>query len=101
MDRILSGRALAEAHPWRPIPGCPGRVVLRGGASALDPGALLGGVPVGPELRVAGARDPVVVVPLTDGGLLSYRHADGTWTHTIGDADGFRRKLAQLGLDAP
>ena len=99
MNRIPSWQELAAAHAWRPIPGCPGRLVLRGGASALDPASFVGGAPVGPERRVAGARDPVVVVPLSEGGLISYRHADGTWTHTLGDEEGFRRKLAQLGLD--
>lgn len=35
----------------------------------------------------------------TEGGLLSYRHEDGRWTHTLGDGDGFGRKLAQLGIE--
>ncbi|MCK6515473.1 hypothetical protein L6R46_10525 [Myxococcota bacterium] len=99
MDKRTSWRDLASAYDWRPIPGCPGRFVLCGGKSALHPAAFVGGATVWPERRVPGARDPVVVVPLAEGGLLSYRHEDGRWTHTLGDGDGFGRKLAQLGIE--
>ena len=33
-----------------------------------------------------------------DGGVISYAWPDGRFVHTIGDVDGFARKLAQLGL---
>ncbi|MEY3214478.1 MAG: hypothetical protein RIT28_4959 [Pseudomonadota bacterium] len=99
MSELPSWRALASAHDWRPIPGCPGRFVWCGGKSALPPASFVAGATVGPERRVPGARDPVVVVPLAEGGLLSYRQAAGTWTHTRGDGDGFGRTLAQLGIE--
>ena len=44
------------------------------------------------------ARDRVVVTWLGDWGLISYARADGTWLHTANAADGFRRKLADLGI---
>lgn len=50
------------------------------------------------QFHVAAARDAVVVVPLSDGGLISYSRADGTYVHTLNTRDGFARKLAQLGI---
>ena len=44
------------------------------------------------------ARDPILVVPLHDGGLLSYAHSDGSFVHTLNTRDGFARKLSQLGI---
>lgn len=48
--------------------------------------------------RSPAARDEVLVLPLVDGGLISYRRADGAHVHTLGDRAGFLRKLEQLGL---
>jgi hypothetical protein len=50
------------------------------------------------EHRVAGARDPVLVARFAEGGLISYRRADGTYVHTLNTRDGLERKLAQLGI---
>jgi hypothetical protein len=50
------------------------------------------------EHRVAGARDPVFVARFADGGLISYRRADGTYVHTLNTREGLERKLAQLGI---
>jgi hypothetical protein len=47
---------------------------------------------------VAGSRDPVLVARFADGGLISYRRADGTYVHTLNTREGLERKLAQLGL---
>jgi 2-polyprenyl-3-methyl-5-hydroxy-6-metoxy-1,4-benzoquinol methylase len=45
----------------------------------------------------------VYVVVLDGGGLISYRHADGRFVHTLNTPEGFGRKLDQLGirLEAP
>lgn len=86
---------LFAAHPWRPIRGCPGRFMLPAPVEAT-PFALSG--VEGREHRSARAPDPVLVTPLDEGGLISYRHADGRTLHTLCDAGGFARKLAQLGL---
>ena len=58
---------------------------------------------VGPEVEVSdfpvgGARDTVVVARIEGGGSISYRKEDGTYTHTLNTADGFERKLTQLGI---
>lgn len=88
---------LLASGDWVPIAGCPGRWRLRGPASPLDLAALLGVDPARVEpLTSPRARDPVRVLPLADGGLISYLRADGVHVHTLGDAAGFARKLAQL-----
>jgi hypothetical protein len=51
------------------------------------------------EFRVARARDIVLVARLTDGGLISYKRADGTYLHTLNTVSGFERKLMQLGIE--
>ena len=84
--------------PWRPIPHCPGRFVLTKGASTLSPAELLGGPVETTEHRSTAARDPVLITPLDDGGLISFRRADGTYVHTLNSSDGFARKLWQLGI---
>lgn len=82
-------------HPWRPIRGCPGRFSLA--PNARTPYELTG-LP-GQEHSGGPSRDPFVVTPLEDGGLISYQHADGLYLHTLGDSDGWGRKLRMLGLE--
>jgi len=89
---------------WEPIADCPGRFVARApGVSALAPAALLGADDVAvARFEVAAARHPVLVAALGDGGgLISYARGDGSYLHTLNTADGFRRKLAQLGIPLP
>jgi len=47
------------------------------------------------------ARDPVIVAAFEDGGLISYRQADGRFLHTLNTREGFERKLDQLGIREP
>jgi hypothetical protein len=49
--------------------------------------------------RARAARDPVLIVEFDGGGLISYLRADGTLMHTLNTAEGFRRKLRQLGVE--
>jgi len=44
------------------------------------------------------AKDCVLVAPLEDGGLISYRQTDGRLLHTLNTPEGFSRKLHQLGI---
>jgi hypothetical protein len=93
---------LWTALPWRPIHGCPGRYVTSDPTAATrSPAALVGADAPIAHFVVACARDPVWVAPLAGGGLLSYARPDGTWVHTLNDADGWRRKLTQLGIAPP
>lgn len=81
---------------WRPIPGCPGRFVLRGQPD-LAPADLLGGAT--PQIfRVAAAPDPVLVARFEGGGLISYARPDGGFVHTLNTEEGLTRKLGQLGI---
>lgn len=90
---------LMKAWDWKPIRNCPGRYVLHGERNDLRPQEILGDEIEESEYRVEAAKDAVLVVELDDGGLISYRRADGSFLHTLNTAEGFRRKLSQLGID--
>ena len=90
--------ALLDGAEWRPLPNCPGRHVLQGPPVPTPPEDLLGGGVRVDEHRVPGAPDPVLVALVPGGGLISYRHADGRFVHTLNDEAGLARKLAQLGI---
>jgi hypothetical protein len=99
MDRGSNTREhLLADLPWKPIRGCPGRLVLDGlsDRSAEDLAGLAGPVPVRTSPV---APDPVVVVQLADGGLISYVKPDGRWLHTLATPEAFERKVRQLGFD--
>jgi hypothetical protein len=89
---------LFERWAWRPIPNCPGRFVLASGSDAIAPADMAPGADDGSEHVCAGAKDPVIVTPFEDGGLISYRKADGMFLHTLNTREGFERKLRQLGI---
>lgn len=91
--------ALMQAWPWEPIRHCPGRFVLRTDRRDLHPEHLIGTHVDLREYRTPAARDPVLVARFAGGGLLSYRHHDGGFTHTLNTDAGLARKLAQLGID--
>jgi hypothetical protein len=50
------------------------------------------------SFQVPAARDPVLVVAIDGGGLVSYAREDGTYVHTLNTEAGFQRKLDQLGI---
>jgi hypothetical protein len=53
------------------------------------------------EYRVRTAKDFVVVLPLDGGGLITYRHADRTYFHTLNTEFGFDRKNGTTGVSSP
>jgi hypothetical protein len=75
--------------------------VLGGAASDLTPEELLCAPLQSYEFDVETARDRVVVVSFGEGGLISYKRADGTYLHTLNDAGGFSRKLNEMGIAVP
>lgn len=91
--------ALIADRPWKPIRDCPGRYVLP--PTDETPAHLAGADASSREYQPPAARDPVVVVPLADGGVISYRRPDGRYVHTLNTAEGFERKLRQLGILQP
>lgn len=90
---------LFEELDWQPIRNCPGRYVLRGTGSDLNPAAILGHESITSEHKVRAARDMVLVTKMEGGGLISYRRADGTFVHTLNTTEGFERKLLELGIE--
>ena len=90
--------ALFDRWAWRPIPNCPGRYALRAGAVATPPEDLAPGTCRGTEHVSVAAKDPVIVTSFEDGGLISYRKADGMFLHTLNTREGLERKLRQLGI---
>lgn len=89
---------LLERFDGQLIPHCPGRYVLRGVETTDGPQAIVGSCAAVTEHHVAKARETVVVTWLNGWGLISYARIDGTWLHTANTPDGFRRKLADLGI---
>lgn len=99
---VPTWQELHASYAWRPIRGCPGRFVLAGRvASELSPADAFGLEHAARIHHSAGARDPVFVVGLASGGVISYQRADGSFVHTLNTPEGFARKLAQLGIRWP
>ena len=90
--------ALFDRLSWRPIPNCPGRYVLAAGPVATPPEEIAPAAHHRSEHTCIAAKDPVIVTPFDDGGLISYRKADGTFLHTLNTPEGFERKLRQLAI---
>ncbi len=83
---------------WEPIRNCPGRFKLVGVNPDLPPEVLLAPGARLLELHSKAAPDTVIVARVEGGGLISYRRPDGTHLHTLNNAEGFSRKLRQLGI---
>ena len=90
---------LLAARQWKPIPRCAGRYLLAEPEPALTPAQLAQTAGAAAEFRVERAKDPVFVLLIEGGGLISYRRSDGTFLHTLNNQSGLSRKLAQLGID--
>ncbi len=80
---------------WKPIRGCPVRLV-HDGLSDRSVEDLVGLATPLPVRTTALAPDPVVIAQLPDGGIISYRKADGRYLHTLATPEAFQRKLRQL-----
>ena len=90
---------LASKLELRPIRNCPGRFVIRTPSAEISQRELLGPQVEIHTFTVAAARDTVLVSCLGEGGLISYRRADGTYLHTLNTAEGFERKLLDMGIE--
>lgn len=84
-------------YKWKPIRNCPGRYLLeRESRDSFNEVYLkLQNIR---EYRVQSADDTVLVCSFDDGGLISFQHDDGFVVHTLNTAEGFKRKLKQLGI---
>lgn len=94
----LTFETLWKRGVWVPIRDCPGRFVLHGRLPTLSLAELFGFEPEILRFPTSAARDCVLVVRLEDGGVISYQRADGSFLHTLATAEGFVRKLTQLGI---
>ena len=90
---------LVAKWEMKPIRNCPGRFVIRTSAAELSPRELLGPEAEIHTFNVAAAKDTILVARLGEGGLISYRRVDGTHLHTLNTAEGFERKLVELGIE--
>ena len=100
-DETLAPKTRAQLLvevPWKPIRGCPGRLVLDGlSERSVEE---MAGLASPASVRTSKmAPDPVVVVQLVDGGLISYFKPDGRYLHTLATPEAFERKLRQLGFE--
>ncbi len=83
---------------WLQIANCPGRYRLRERDCELSPRELTGMDVNAREYDLPACRDQVLVIEMRGGGLISYRRSNGTYVHTLNTAEGFARKLEQLGI---
>jgi len=95
---MVSLQTLLNRWHWRPIRNCPGRLVLVTTDRSIPLDTLLGSDAHAQTFTSDMARDKILVVPLDDGGLISYTRADGSVVHTLNTEEGFGRKLSQLGI---
>ena len=72
--------------------------MLAAGPVATPPQDIVPGTNECSEHLSVGAMDPVIVTAFDDGGLISYRKAEGMFLHTLNTREGFERKLRQLGI---
>ncbi len=86
---------LLHRYNWKPLPGCPGRYILRGGISHLEPEEIVGEAGKISIEDFPSVPDPVYYSFFTGGGLISYKKAEG-FIHTLCDLEGMARKMGKL-----
>ena len=95
---MISFKDLMGRYRWQEIRNCPGRYVSGEIPARWSVSDLLGEAVFEHPRRSPRARDAVIVTPLTQGGLISFKREDGTYLHTLNTPEGFLRKLQDLGL---
>jgi len=89
---------LANRWKLRPIRNCPGRFIIQSLPADMTLREMLGSETEIQTFKVSSAKDTVLVAQVAGGGMISYQRADGTHLHTLNTADGFERKLHDLGI---
>ena len=95
---VMTFEEIMTRWAWKPIPRCPGRWVLSMADFHGGPEALAGPSAEVVVFEAGRTADPVVVVWLDQGGLISYKKGEGKYLHTLNTAEGLERKLSQLGI---
>lgn len=96
LEKPIDFSAIQRIWDWKEIENCPGRYVLVGEGQELTPAELTNSQFPVREFSSKYAKDPILVTVFPGGGLISYCKSDGMYVHTLGNADGLKRKLAQL-----
>ncbi len=87
-----------DKYPWREIRNCPGRYCAKEIPPECSVSDLLG-EPVDEHLESsAHAKDAVIITPIENSGVISFKRRDGSYLHTLNTPEGFARKRADLGL---
>lgn len=96
----ISFSRLFQLYPWKEIPHCPGRYVLRKKSNeqlrSIPPNEFLNN-----QIRIEifnsdVCPDRIHIGQFVDGGLLSYEKSDGTFVHTLNNISGLKRKMNHL-----
>ena len=90
---------LANRWKLRPIRNCPGRFIIHTLTGEMTLREVLGSEAEIQTFKVSSAKDTVLVARVAGGGVISYQRADGTHLHTLNTAEGFARKLHDLGIE--
>ncbi|KAH9130695.1 hypothetical protein LEN26_008279 [Aphanomyces euteiches] len=98
---------LWEAWPWKMIPNCPGRYVVKKNKvlAAMPLEDVLATLTTKPkrviETTSEKPSDQVHVAVFADGGgVITYCKSNGAFVHTLNTQSGLERKLAGLGLSS-
>jgi len=89
--------SLLHSFQWKAMRNCPGRYILAGAPSSLQPDDLVPGAAIR-EYEVPSIPDTVVVARFDGGGIISYKKPGGYYLHTLNTDEGLERKLQQLGI---
>lgn len=89
---------LYRKYNWREIHGCPGRYTMAG-AVHIPLSELTGENNRYTLYKSEKTKDPFYVIPIGNGGIISYVKKEGFLIHTLNSEEGFKRKLEDLGID--
>jgi hypothetical protein len=90
---------LKQKYSWRPIYGCPGRYLLKNSNPDLTIEELVGEPLHIQTFQSANATDPVLIVRIKNGGIISYKKQNQTYVHTLNTDEGFIKKIKILNID--
>ena len=92
---------LLREWSWEEMKTAPGRFQLVAPSPQPPMEELLGAEMEVRTVPSSAAGETIVLAEFEDGGLISYRRADGTWVHTLNTRSRYRRKLWELGIERP
>ena len=98
MVMVMTFYSFLKKYKWKEIHRCPGRYTLSGEYNIKI--QELSGTTEIPDIYYSEqVQDPFYIIPLIDGGIISYIKSDGVLIHTLNTLEGFIRKLKDLGIE--